>query len=86
MRASNQTKIVVPVYIAFAADNTPIQLNIKVNPTVTANRLWNIKLSQIECTNPQKGWNLNSILKLCTVFAVFRWYYQSTLCKFWLVM
>jgi hypothetical protein len=71
MRASNQTKIVVPVYVPFAADNTPIELNIKVNATVAATRLWNIKLSQIECTNPQKGWNLNSILNLCTVFAVF---------------
>jgi hypothetical protein len=82
MKASNQTKIVVSVYVDFAADNATIHLHIKISPTVSANRMWNIKISQIECTDPQRGWNLNSILKLYTIFAVFRWYYQCTLCKF----
>jgi hypothetical protein len=55
MKASNQTKIVVSVYVDFPADDTAIQLNIQVSPTVSANRMWNIRLSQIECTNPQRG-------------------------------
>ncbi|GFG39627.1 hypothetical protein Cfor_02901, partial [Coptotermes formosanus] len=43
------------VYVDFSADSTPIQLSIRINPAVSANRIWNIKLTQIECTNPQRA-------------------------------
>lgn len=47
------------VYVDFSTDSTPIQVSIRVDPTVSVNRNWNIKLSQIECTSTERGWNLN---------------------------
>jgi hypothetical protein len=43
------------VYVDFPTDSTPIQVSVRVDPSVSVNRNWNIKLTQIECTNPERG-------------------------------
>ncbi|XP_069702658.1 uncharacterized protein [Periplaneta americana] len=43
------------VYVDFPADNNPIQITVRTNPAVTANRKWNIRINQIECTSPERG-------------------------------
>ncbi|XP_069701068.1 uncharacterized protein [Periplaneta americana] len=43
------------VYVDFPADNNPIQITVRTNPAVTANRKWNIRINQIECTSPERA-------------------------------
>ncbi|XP_033610133.1 uncharacterized protein LOC111871409 [Cryptotermes secundus] len=43
------------VYVDFLTDNTPIQVSVRVDPSVSVNRMWNIKLTQIECTSTERA-------------------------------
>jgi hypothetical protein len=58
----------VSVYVDFPTDSTPIQISIRVDPSVSANRIWNIKLTQIDCTSPERGWNLSVETQICYYF------------------
>ncbi|KAJ9585755.1 hypothetical protein L9F63_002450, partial [Diploptera punctata] len=43
------------VYVDFASDSSPILITVSTNPSVSANRKWNIKITQIECSNTERA-------------------------------
>lgn len=51
------------MYVDFLTDNTPIQVSVRVDPSVSVNRMWNIKLTQIECTSTERGMNVITEMK-----------------------